>query len=120
MQNIAKDATAFFDSILEDKEITKRATEISSAYNKLLGDDNGDIKQKIFNAVLSTQITEGLAFYVSFACSYFFGYKGKMEGNAKIIGLIARDENLHAAITQNIIKYWKENKDEGFQEVVKR
>tara|TARA_R110001592_G_scaffold6516_1_gene34921 strand:- start:1925 stop:3001 length:1077 start_codon:yes stop_codon:yes gene_type:complete len=119
LQNIAKDATAFFDSILEDKEITRRATEISGAYNTLLGDDKGDIKQKIFNAVLSTQITEGLAFYVSFACSYFFGYKGKMEGNAKIIGLIARDENLHAAITQNIIKYWRENKDEGFQQVVK-
>lgn len=119
LQNITKDATAFFDSILEDKEITRRATEISAAYNKLLGDDSGDIKQKIFNAILSTQITEGLAFYISFACSFFFGYKGKMEGNAKIIGLIARDENLHAAITQNIIKYWKENKDEGFQQVVK-
>jgi len=119
LQNITKDATAFFDSILEDKNIVKRATEISSAYNKLLGDDKDNIKQKIFNAVISTQITEGLAFYVSFACSYFFGYKGKMEGNAKIIGLIARDENLHAAITQNIIKNWRQNEDEGFQQILK-
>ena len=119
LQNITKDATSFFDSILEDKEITKRATEISSAYNKLLGDDKGDVKQKIFDAILSTQITEGLAFYISFACSFFFGYKGKMEGNSKIIGLIARDENLHAAITQNIMKYWRENEDEGFQDILK-
>jgi ribonucleoside-diphosphate reductase beta chain len=119
LQNIAKDATQFFDSILEDKEIVKRATEISSAYNTLLGDDGDDIKQKIFNAVLSTQITEGLSFYTSFACSFFFGYKGKMEGNSKIIGLIARDENLHAAITQNIMKYWRENEDEGFQQILK-
>ena len=119
LQNITKDATAFFDSILEDENIVKRATEISSAYNKLLGDDKDNIKQKIFNAVISTQITEGLAFYVSFACSYFFGYKGKMEGNAKIIGLIARDENLHAAITQNIIKNWRQNEDEGFQQILK-
>jgi ribonucleotide reductase beta subunit family protein with ferritin-like domain len=118
LQNITKDATRFFDSILENVEIVKRANEISAAYNKLLCDDTKDIKQKIFNAIISTQITEGLAFYVSFACSFFFGYKGKMEGNSKIVGLIARDENLHAAVTQNILKYWKENKDEGFQEIV--
>ena len=119
LQNITKDATAFFDSILEDKEIVRRAKEISSAYDTLLGEDTGDVKQNIFNAILSTQITEGLAFYISFACSFFFGYKGKMEGNAKIIGLIARDENLHAAITQNIMKYWRENEDEGFQDILK-
>jgi ribonucleotide reductase beta subunit family protein with ferritin-like domain len=119
LQNITKDATAFFDSILEDKEIVTRAAEASSAYNQLLGDDSGDIKQKIFNAILSTQITEGLSFYTSFACSFFFGYRGKMEGNAKIIGLIARDENLHAAITQNIMKYWREEKSEGFQQIMK-
>ncbi len=119
LQNITKDATQFFDSILENKEIVKRATEISAAYNALLTDDDNNIKQKIFNAVLSTQITEGLAFYVSFACSFFFGYKGKMEGNSKIIGLIARDENLHAAITHNILKNWRENEEEGFQQILK-
>ena len=118
LQNIAKDATQFFDSILEDKEIVKRAKEISSAYNTLLGDDSNDIKQKIFNAVLSTQITEGLAFYVSFACSYFFGYKGKMEGNAKIIGLIARDENLHLAVSQNIINNYRKPEREGDKEML--
>lgn len=116
LNNVTKDATAFFDSVLEDEEITKRAKEISASYDKMLGDSK-DIKQSIFDAVLATQITEGLAFYVSFACSFFFGYRGIMEGNAKILSMIARDENLHVAITQNIMKNWRNNKEEGFQEI---
>lgn len=119
LQNITKDPGKFFDSILEDKEIVSRAEQIKNSYDLLLG-DSGDIKQKIFDAVLSTQITEGLSFYVSFACSLFFGYRGKMKGNSDIISLIQRDENLHQAITQNIFKYWRENKEEGFQEIVKQ
>ena len=43
----------------------------------------------------------------------------KMEGNAKIISLINRDENLHLAFTQNILKYLRDNKDEGFKHIVK-
>lgn len=121
LQNITKSPKAFFDSILEDEEIVKRASEISAAYDALLGDDDTkDIKQKLFEAVISTQITEGIAFYSSFACTWYFGYRGKMEGNAKIISLIERDENLHVAITSNIIKNWRDNPDEGFQEVVAR
>lgn len=93
LQNIRKDPSKFFDSILEDKEIVRRAQEIKEAYDRLLNSEKSDIKQKIFDSLLSTQITEGLAFYSSFACSFFFGYNGKMEGNAKIIKLISRDEN---------------------------
>ena len=119
LQNITKDPGKFFDSILEDKEIVSRAKEIKKSYDAILGEPK-DIKQKIFDAVLSTQITEGLAFYISFACSLFFGHKGKMKGNADIISLIQRDENLHVAITQNIFKNWKENPEEGFQEVLKQ
>ena len=117
LQNIAKDATAFFDSILEDKEITKRATEISQAYNTLLGDDKGDIKQKIFNAVLSTQITEGLAFYVSFACTFAFGELKLMEGSAKIISFIARDEATHLNLSTQIIKKWQEGDDPQMKKI---
>ncbi len=118
LQNILQDPSSFFDSILKDKNILKRAEDISKSYDRLLN-DSSDIKQKIFDAIISTQITEGLSFYISFACSFFFGYRGKMEGNAKIISQIARDENLHLGITQNIIKYWKDNKSEGFQDIVK-
>ncbi len=118
LNNVSKDATVFFDSILEDKEIVQRAKSISGAYDRLLGHPK-NIKQAIFDTVLSTQITEGLSFYTSFACSLFFGYRGSMEGNAKIITFIARDENLHVAITQNIMKNWRDNKDEGFQDILK-
>jgi len=118
-KNVTKNATAFFDSILEDKEIVQRANEISKSYDELLGDCE-NIKEKIFQAVMCTNITEGVSFYTSFICSFFFGYKGLMEGSAKIIGEIARDENLHVAITQNIIKNWKSKKEEGFQEILEK
>jgi ribonucleoside-diphosphate reductase beta chain len=120
LQNVHPDATKFFDSILEDKEIVKRAEAISSRYDALLNTKSEDPKQQIFDALLATQITEGLTFYVSFACSFYFGYRGKMEGNAKIINLISRDENLHVAITQNIFKILRDNPKEGFQEIVKK
>jgi ribonucleoside-diphosphate reductase beta chain len=63
---------------------------------------------------------EGLVFYVSFACSFYFGYRGKMEGNAKIIKFIQRDEALHFATTQNLIKILKEQDSEGFTSTVKK
>jgi ribonucleoside-diphosphate reductase beta chain len=47
---------------------------------------------------------EGIRFYVSFACSWAFAELKKMEGNAKIIKLICRDENLHLAATQTLLK----------------
>jgi ribonucleoside-diphosphate reductase beta chain len=113
------DATKFFNSILEDAEIVKRATEISKKYDELLTGGK-DERQQLFDAILATQITEGLIFYVSFACSFYFGYRGKMEGNSKIIKFISRDENLHVAITQNIMKNWINNPDEGFQDIIKK
>lgn len=118
LQNVTKNPGHFFDSILEDKEILSRAKQAADSFNKLLG-ESSNLKQSIFDSVIAAQITEGLSFYISFACSFFFGYRGKMEGNSKIISQISRDENLHVAITQNIIKYWRENKDEGFQDVLK-
>ena len=120
LQNVYPDATKFFNSILEDKEIVKRAKSISKNYDELLNNKNGDERQQLFDAILATQITEGLVFYVSFACSFYFGYRGKMEGNSKIIKFISRDENLHVAITQNIINYWAKNEDEGFRDIVQK
>jgi ribonucleoside-diphosphate reductase beta chain len=119
LNNVYPDATKFFNSILEDAEIVKRATEISKKYDQLLTGGN-DERQQLFDAILATQITEGLIFYVSFACSFYFGYRGKMEGNSKIIKFISRDENLHVAITQNIMKNWINNPDEGFQDIIKK
>ena len=104
---------------MEDEEIVKRAKAISKKYDELLSSD-GDERQRLFDAILATQITEGLIFYVSFACSFYFGYRGKMEGNSKIIKFISRDENLHVAITQNIMKILRDQPKEGFQDIFKK
>jgi ribonucleoside-diphosphate reductase beta chain len=118
LKNVYPDESKFWNSILEDKEIQNRANAAKKDYDKLFGEAS-DIKTQIFDALISTQITEGLAFYTSFVCSFFFGARGKMEGNAKIIKLIARDENLHVAVSQNVLTYLRENEDEGFQHIVK-
>jgi ribonucleoside-diphosphate reductase beta chain len=40
-----------------------------------------------------------------------------MEGSAKIISLIARDENIHLVITQNILNKWMEGDDPDMQKI---
>jgi ribonucleoside-diphosphate reductase beta chain len=105
LNNVHPDATAFFDSIIEDKDILSRAELIRNNYDKILGSENKkDLKERIFDCVLAVNVMEGLVFYISFACSFYFGYRGKMEGNAKIIKFIQRDESQHFAITQNLLK----------------
>jgi ribonucleoside-diphosphate reductase beta chain len=121
LNNVYPDATKFFDSIMEDKEILERAELIRNNYDKILGDDDKkDIKQKIFDCILSVNVMEGLVFYVSFACSFYFGYRGKMEGNAKIIKFIQRDEALHFSTTQNLLKILATEEKEGFVSLVKK
>lgn len=120
-RNLFNDPGVFFDSIYEDQEVMKRKDIVRDNYDRILGDeDKDDIKERIFKAIISTNVMEGLVFYVSFACSFYFGYRGKMEGNAKIIKLIQRDESVHFSITQNILKILKEEKSEGFQDVFKK
>jgi ribonucleoside-diphosphate reductase beta chain len=121
LNNVYPDATKFFDSIMEDKEITSRAQLIRDNFDKILGDDEKkDPKQKIFDAILSINVMEGLVFYVSFACSFYFGYRGKMEGNSKIIKFIQRDEALHFAVSQNLLKILRDEDKEGFTSIVKK
>lgn len=121
LNNVHPDASAFFDSIMEDKEIVKRASLIRENFDKILNSSKDrSSKESIFNCILAINCMEGLVFYVSFACSFYFGYRGKMEGNAKIIKFIQRDEALHFATTQNLIKILKEEDKEGFTSVVKK
>jgi ribonucleoside-diphosphate reductase beta chain len=106
---------------MEDKEIVRRAEFIRWRFDKILGsDDKKDLKEKVFDCILSVNCMEGLIFYVSFACSFYFGYRGKMEGNSKIVKFIQRDEALHFAITQNLIKTLRDDDREGFSTLVKK
>ena len=78
-----------------------------------------EIKRSLYRAVANVNILEGIRFYVSFACSFAFGELKLMEGSAKIISLIARDENQHLAITQNILNNWRKGDDPEMQEIMK-
>ena len=71
-----------------------------------------DLKRSLYRAVANVNILEGIRFYVSFACSFAFGENKVMEGSAKILSLIARDESQHLVITQQILKNWIEGKDD--------
>ena len=58
-----------------------------------------EMKKQLYLNLINVNILEGIRFYVSFACSFGFGELKLMEGSAKIISLIARDENLHLAVS---------------------
>jgi len=119
------DPSAVFDTVLEIPEIVDCARDISKYYDdvitasqwfQLLGEGthvvNGkeitvnlrDLKKKLWLAINCANALEGIRFYVSFACSWAFAELKKMEGNAKIIKLICRDENIHLGATQTMIK----------------
>ena len=78
-----------------------------------------ELKTKLYRAVANVNILEGIRFYVSFACSFAFGELKLMEGSAKIISLIARDENQHLALTQNILSKWKQGDDPDMIDIAK-
>ena len=71
-----------------------------------------DLKKYLYRAVANVNILEGIRFYVSFACSFAFGENKLMEGSAKILSLIARDESQHLVLTQQIMKNWSDGKDD--------
>jgi len=130
IRNVYSNPSLIFDEMLDIKEIVDCAGDISKyyddlieqgAYYNLLGAGthtiNGkkktidlyELKKNIWLTLMSVNILEGVRFYVSFACSWAFAELKKMEGNAKIIKLIARDENLHLASTQMLLKVLKKD-----------
>ena len=141
IKNIYPDPSDVFDHILNDDRIVERAMTVTQAYNDFINaahhyDSTNDwqhaiegvpyaqvsryeLKRKLFRAVANVNILEGIRFYVSFACSFAFGELKLMEGSAKIISLIARDENQHLAITQNILKKWREGDDPEMAKIFK-
>ena len=77
------------------------------------------LKRLLYRAIANVNILEGIRFYVSFACSFAFGELKVMEGSAKIISLIARDENQHLVITQNILNKFRDGDDPEFAEIAR-
>ena len=141
IKNVYADPSEVFDKIVTDDRILERAASVTEAYDDFIGGaqqygnstmwelaneghmagqyDRRELKRKLYRAVANVNILEGIRFYVSFACSFAFGELKLMEGSAKIISLIARDENQHLAITQNILNKWAAGDDPEMKQIMK-
>jgi ribonucleoside-diphosphate reductase beta chain len=132
IRNIVNDPSVVFDDIVTNKEIQKRAGDIAGYYDDLIsyasyynlfgeGKHNinnrtvcinlRELKKKLYLCLMSVNALEAIRFYVSFACSFAFAERELMEGNAKIIKLIARDEALHLTGTQFMINTLRSGED---------
>lgn len=105
IRGIYNDPSMVFDSIMTTPEIQERAESINKYYDRLRKETSIDNLYLCMNAV---NVLEGIRFFVSFACSFAFAERKLMIGNADIIKLIARDENVHLSGTQNIIRILEE------------
>lgn len=141
IRNITNDPALVFDDIVENAEILKRAGDIAHYYDDLiqatndyhrLGEgqhtingesitvDKRELKKKLYRCLMSVNALEAIRFYVSFACSFAFAERELMEGNAKIIKLIARDEALHLTSTQHMLNLLRTGQDDpDFVEIAK-
>ena len=110
IKNLYAQPEEVFGTILTDERILSRASSVTESYDAFLNADKSvvdkELKRKLFRAVMNVNILEGVRFYVSFACTFAFGENKVMEGSAKILSLIARDENQHLVLTQNILNKW--------------
>ena len=142
IKNVYPDPSEVFDTIIKDTRILERAKSVTGAYDDFINDaqvwgqsnlwkdlpnvetslpvlELKELKRKLYRAVMNVNILEGIRFYVSFACSFAFGELKLMEGSAKIISLIARDENQHLVLTQTILKNWREGDDPEIKQIMK-
>jgi len=141
IKNVYADPSDVFDHILDDDKILARAQSVTGSYDEFLQaasewgagnlwehsldgvpmaqEELYELKRKLYRAVVNVYILEGIRFYVSFACSFAFGELKLLEGSAKVIGLIARDESQHMTITQNIINKWRDGDDPDIVQIAK-
>ncbi|KEQ00345.1 Ribonucleotide reductase, beta subunit [Snodgrassella alvi SCGC AB-598-J21] len=139
IRNIVNDPSVVFDDIVQNKHIIARAEEIACYYDdlieytqyyNLLGvgehEINGktviinlhELKKKLYLCLMCVNVLEAIRFYVSFACSFAFAERELMEGNAKIIKLIARDEALHLTGTQQMLNLMRTGADDPEMAVI--
>jgi ribonucleoside-diphosphate reductase beta chain len=133
LRNLFTDPSEVFDDIMVNPAILKRASSIAKYFDSVIittqllqsqgpGTYEVDgntievserkLKERLFLAICSVNALEAIRFYVSFACSFAFAERELLEGNAKIIKLIARDEALHLTGTQHILNNWMSGRDD--------
>lgn len=139
LRNLFTNPGEVFDDIVINPAILKRASSIADYFDDLIfhnqvfnlhGEGTHTIeekevvvslrilKEKLFLAICALNALEAIRFYVSFACSFAFSERELLEGNAKIIKLIARDEALHLTATQHILNIWAKGKDDPEMKVI--
>lgn len=110
INNVYSDPSKIYDEMSEIKEIIECGNDVSVYYNKLLKTlrdyEYGHFEQKraFYLSLVATNALEQIRFQVSFACTFAFGQRNKMEGSSRIIKLIRQDEAIHCGFTQNILK----------------
>ena len=130
IKNLYSNPNEVFDTIIHDEKIEARSASVTKAYDELiemgykwhLNKDKVDLyelKKKMYLAMATVNILEGLRFYVSFACSFAFGELKMLEGSAKIISFIARDESQHLAMSQTVINNWRNGDDKDMMPIMK-
>jgi len=141
IKNVYPDPSEVFDTILNDERILSRAQSVTKAYDDFInyaqewGNSNQwnkssegspsvewtrkELKRSLYRAIANVNILEGIRFYVSFACSFAFGELKLLEGSAKIISLIARDESQHLVVTQTILNNWVKGDDPDMVDIAK-
>ncbi len=133
LRNLFTEPGEVFDDIIVNPAILKRASSIAKYFDDVIlttqllqsqGEGSYEIdgktiavstrklKERLYLAICSVNALEAIRFYVSFACSFAFAERELLEGNAKIIKLIARDEALHLTGTQHILNLWMSGKDD--------
>jgi ribonucleoside-diphosphate reductase beta chain len=133
LRNLFTEPGEIFDDIIVNPAILKRASSIAKYFDSVIlttqllqsqGEGTYEVdgqsfevntrklKERLYLAVCSVNALEAIRFYVSFACSFAFAERELLEGNAKIIKLIARDEALHLTGTQHILNNWRSGKDD--------
>lgn len=133
IRNIVTDPSVVFDDIVDNEQILRRAEDIATYYDDLIeysqyynlfGEGTHtidgktitislrELKKKLYLCLMCVNVLEAIRFYVSFACSFSFAERELMEGNAKIIKLIARDEALHLTSTQHMLNIMKSGVDD--------
>ncbi|GAA3527533.1 ribonucleotide-diphosphate reductase subunit beta [Zobellella aerophila] len=133
IRNIVNNPATVFDDIVANEHILKRARDIAGYYDELIEYTNFyhlygegeheikgrkvtvnryELKKKLYLCLMCVNALEAIRFYVSFACSFAFAERELMEGNAKIIKLIARDEALHLTGTQHMLNILRAGEDD--------
>ncbi len=121
IQSIFADPDEVFSDTLKDPEIMARAASVVKEFDALKNFSSGDLRKQLILALISAQIMEGVRFYVSFACSFSFAEppNARMEGNAKIVKEICRDENIHVDITRTLFNILRTDPKEEFVDTIR-